>query len=191
MKASQEEADRAGSGGNAAGTADTISRLVAEIRTHDWRTRERARWELVAMKEAAVAPLIDALSDPDWHTRWEAAKALGDIADSRAAPALVEALRDRRFAVRWLAAEGLIALRAACLQPLLQDLTRNADSLWLVRGAHHVLRDLSEGHLSRDITEIVKPVLSALGDVEPSLEAPVAARAALDALPQTRRRQRR
>ena len=48
MKASQKEAGRAGSGGNAAGTADTISRLVAEIRTHDWRTREAARWELVS-----------------------------------------------------------------------------------------------------------------------------------------------
>jgi HEAT repeat protein len=191
MKVSKQEAGRAGGAANAAGAPATINRLIAEIRSHDWRTREAARWELVTMKEAAVAPLIRVLEDPDWHARWEAAKALGDIADPKAAPALVEALRDRRFAIRWLAAEGLIALRAAGLRPLLQDLTRNADSLWLVRGAHHILRDLSEGHLSRDVTEIVRPVLSALEGVEPSLQAPVAARAALDALPQIRRRQRR
>jgi HEAT repeat protein len=171
-------------------TPDTIKSLISELRTHDWRRREGARWALVALKEAATAALVDTLEDRDWHARWEAAKALGEIADPKAGPALVEALKDRRFAVRWLAAEGLIALRADCLRPLLRSLARNADSLWLRGGAHHILRDLSEGHLSRELTDIVKPVLAALEHPEPSLEVPVAASAALEALPRTRRGRR-
>ncbi|MGD0765977.1 MAG: HEAT repeat domain-containing protein [Dehalococcoidia bacterium] len=190
MKASQEKANRAGGTRNARANAEPISRLIADLRTHDGHTREGARWALVALKGAAVAPLIDVLEDPDWHARWEAAKALGDIADPAAAPALVDALTDRRFGVRWLAAQGLIALGPDCLRPLLRALTRNTDSMWLRGGAHHILRDLSEGHLRRDMTEIVKPVLSALEGVEPSAQAPMAARAALDSLPQRRRRQR-
>ena len=60
----------------------TINQLMAQLHSHDFKRRESARWQLVALRELAVFPLIDALEDPDWHVRWEAAKALHDIADS-------------------------------------------------------------------------------------------------------------
>ena len=82
---------------------ETVDELLEQLHTHDWEQREHARWQLVTLERTAVFPLMDALDDPDWHVRWEAAKALHDIADPRAAPALVRALRDRRFDVRWLA----------------------------------------------------------------------------------------
>lgn len=161
----------------------TIEELLTELRSHDWMRRERARWQLVTLRDAAVFPLIDALEDPDWHVRWEAAKALHDIADARAAPALVKALRDRRFGVRWLASNALIALREAGLPPLLTALVHQGDSILLRSGAHHVLRDLSRGHVSRDIVEILKPVVAALESIEPSMTVPVAAQKVLDELP--------
>ncbi len=110
--------------------------------------------------------------------RWEAVKILGEMLDPAAAPALVEALRDAQSGVRWLAAEGLIALGPSGLEPLLQALVKHSDSAWLREGAHHVLRDLARGNLEK----VVRPVLTALEDIEPSLEVPWAAEAALDAM---------
>ena len=162
---------------------ETIEQLLTELHSHDWKQREHARWQLVTLRDLAVFPLIDALEDPDWHVRWEAAKALHDIADARAAPALVKALRDKRFDVRWLASDALIALREAGLPPLLSALVHHGDSILLRNGAHHVLRDLSRGHVSRDIVEILKPVVVALESIEPSMTVPLAAQKVLDQLP--------
>jgi HEAT repeat protein len=162
---------------------ETIEQLLAQLYSHDWKTRERARWQLVTLRDLAVFPLIDALEAPDWHVRWEAAKALHDIADARAAPALVKALRDRRFGVRWLASDALIALREASLPSLLSALVHHGDSILLRNGAHHVLRDLSRGHVSREIVEILRPVVVALESIEPSMAVPLVAQKALDELP--------
>jgi HEAT repeat protein len=167
---------------------ETVNELLARLQSHDGVVRERARWGLVALRELAVFPLVDALQDLDWHVRWEAAKALHDIGDPRSAPALVQTLRDRRFGVRWLASDALIALGEAALPALLDALVHNADSLWLREGAHHVLRDLTRGHLNREISEIVKPVLSTLEAVEPSATVPFAAQRALGMLPKRVRR---
>jgi HEAT repeat protein len=165
----------------------TIEELLIQLHSHDSR-REHARWQLVTLGQAAVFPLIDALDDPDWHVRWEAARALRDIADPRAAAALVRSLRDRRFGVRWLASDALIALKEAGLPALLTALMHQGDSILLRNGAHHVLRDLSRGHVSRDVAETLKPVVEALESLEPSIAVPMAARRALDALPPRVRR---
>jgi HEAT repeat protein len=167
---------------------ETIEELLAQLHSHEWKLRERARWQLETQGEMAVFPLMDALEDPDWHVRWEAAKALRDIADPRAAPGLVRSLRDRRFGVRWLASDALIALKEAGLPALLNALVHHGDSVLLRAGAHHVLRDLSRGHVSRDIAAVLKPVIAALESMEPSVAAPVAARKALEELPARVRR---
>jgi len=50
-------------------------------------------------------------------------------------------------------------------------------------GAHHVLRDLSRGHVSREIAEILKPVIAALESIDPSIAVPLAAQKALEESP--------
>ena len=162
---------------------ETIDDLLRHLHSHDWKLRENARWQLEMRRDVSVFPLMDALSDGDWHVRWEAAKALRDIADPRSAPALVKALRDRRFGVRWLASDALIGLGDASLPALLNGLVHEGDSLLLREGAHHVLRDLVRGHVSREIADILSPVIEALENIEPSITTPVAARRALDQLP--------
>jgi len=160
-----------------AGQAD-ISSLVSALSSPDRDTRQNAREALVTLGRPAVGPLIPLLDDRNDLVRWEAAKSLSEIGDPAAAPALVKTLEDEDPGVRWLAAEGLIKMRRASLRPLFQALMERPGSPWLREGAHHVLHDLAR--LGRD-GQVVS-VLEALGDVEPSVAVPGAARKALDAM---------
>lgn len=155
-----------------------MSALVADLGSRDGLVRVRARRCLVAMKSKAVSALVAALANPKKYVRWEAAKALGRIGDPAAAQALVAALEDEMFDVRWLAAEGLVAMGRNGLLPLLQALSKHADSVWLREGAHHIAHDLS----LEDLEDVMLPVLTALDAVAPSIEVPFAAKVALDRL---------
>jgi len=88
----------------------TLLDLMDALRSTSGVRRQTARCELVAIGSPAVPFLVGALLDGDNRVRWEAAKALGTIADPRSGPGLVRALRDDRIEVQWLAAEGLIAI---------------------------------------------------------------------------------
>lgn len=157
------------------GTAVDIDSLVAELSSKDGLVRRPARAALVEIGEPAVPALMQGLSAPQDHARWEAAKALCEIHAPEAAPALVERLEDPNFSVRWLAAEALVGLGEAALHPVLQALVLRPDSPWLRQGAHHILRSLA--HAGYD--GVLLPVLQALESVDPSLETPVAAEKAL------------
>ncbi|NTU80878.1 MAG: HEAT repeat domain-containing protein [Chloroflexales bacterium] len=156
--------------------------LVSALASHDAVVRDQARQTLVAMGTPAVDQLIAALQSPRHELRWEAAKALGEIADPRAAPALIAALEDVRYDVRWLAAVGLIALRESGLIPLLQTLEHASWSEGNLRaGAHHVLR----AQLGGPYATALAPVVAALEGPESSLTTPLAAYRALGALRDT------
>jgi HEAT repeat protein len=114
------------------GTDETINRddsvhhaniqsLIANLGNKNGCVRIRARETLVNIRSQAVTSLVSALQDRDWRVRWEAAKALGEIGDARAAPALVGALEDARSGIRWLAAGGLIAIGREALPPIVAD----------------------------------------------------------------------
>ena len=150
---------------------ETIATGVESLASADGVERHGARVQLEQIGAPAVPALLKALQSPNDYARWEAAKALGGIADPSAAPGLVDALRDQRSAIRWLAATALINLGRASLVPLLQGLEGNSDSIWFRDGAHHVL-----GSLVRDgVADEALPVLEALEDIEPCIEAPIAA----------------
>jgi HEAT repeat protein len=152
--------------------------LVSDLFSHDGSTREAARDALVNAGSLAAPYLIDVLTSPNEHARWEAVKALEQICDPRAAPALVTALQDQNGGIRWLAAEALIALRRDGLAPLCQALIRHSDSVWLREGAHHIARTLSKGRLH----DVTSPLLSALEGADPALEVPLAAEAVFEQL---------
>ncbi|HUS83029.1 MAG TPA: hypothetical protein VM013_07255 [Dehalococcoidia bacterium] len=46
-----------------------------------------------------------------------------------------------------------------------------------------MLRDLSRGHVSREIAKILKPVIAALESIDPSIAVPLAAQKALEESP--------
>lgn len=164
--------------GKPAGGTPAVGVLVAHLASGDRLEREHALQSLVALGGAAVAPLIGALADREDEVRWEAARALAEIGDAAAGPALAAALEDPSCDVRWVAGVGLIALGRGGLAPLLRALIERAPSRRLRQGAHHVLYGLC----SRGWAEQIAPVLSALEDVEPAATVPPAARTVLETL---------
>ena len=101
---------------------DRIASLVDALANVDGVERHAAREQLEEIGRPAVPALLTALQSPSEHARWEAAKALGEIADPSAAPALVSTLEDEKAGVRWLAATALINLGRDALAPLLRGL---------------------------------------------------------------------
>ncbi|MDD1652930.1 MAG: HEAT repeat domain-containing protein, partial [Methanomicrobiales archaeon] len=79
-----------GRSGNPRAVAPLIS-LLGDVHRG---TREQAVRALGSLGEVAVEPLIQALSDPDWHVRTGAAVALRIIGDPRAIDPLVRLLSD-------------------------------------------------------------------------------------------------
>lgn len=159
-------------------TQTMINSLITELTCDDVFRCQKAREALVSIGKPAVAPLIKALTEQKEQVRWEAAKALGQIADPSAINALLDALEDKDFDIRWLSAEGLIAIGKDTLVPLLKALIERSDSAWFRNGAHHVLHDLAR----KGFYDKVRPVLIALEDSEPSIEVPLAAKIALNKL---------
>jgi len=159
-------------GKNSEGKGPLTKTLVADLANHNDSVRVKARHSLVAMGKAAVPLLTEALKSQNSLTKWEAAKALGEIGDPNTASSLVEALEDEDFDVRWLAAEGLTKMNINALRPLLLALEKRGDSFFLQEGAHHVFHDLAKGALRK----FLAPVLAALEGLEPGEEVPWAAR---------------
>lgn len=157
----------------------TIRDLINTLTGKDGRARRRAREQLVEMGQAAVSPLLPLLSDKRTYVRWEAAKALSEIGDPGAAPALVKALEDNDPGIRWMAAEGLILAEQAGLPPLLEALLERGESVRVREGADHVLKVLTR---NEKLPAQVAPVLQALHGAAPATETPRAAKIALEAL---------
>jgi HEAT repeat protein len=156
----------------------SIDSLVESLSSDNGALRERARKTLVASGKTAVPPLILLLNKGEEQARWEAAKALGDMDGKDAAEALVGALDDESRDVRWVAAEGLISMRTGALEPLLRALLSRSESIWVRRGATHVIHELLDG----ENVGMLSPVLIALEDEAPVEEVAVAAYDALEAV---------
>jgi HEAT repeat protein len=142
---------------------------MAALASADPDVRAEARQRLVEQGSPAVPDLVKALSDPATHVRWEAAKALAEIADPASVPGLVASLEDRDQAVRWLAAEGLIRIGRPGLRCLLEALRERAGSMPLRQGAHHIVHDL----LAEDRLSFLRPVDQALQNATTSVTASV------------------
>ena len=157
-------------------SAPSMESLVEGLTSVNGGIREEARKKLIAHGSEAIKPLVALLSSPDIQTRWEVAKALGEIHHREAAAALASCLADEHRDVRWVAAEGLIAIGDDALEPVLEELIAHADSVWVRGEAEHILRSCSGDHPA------LTPVLKALTGRAPLFEVPVAAFNALKAL---------
>ena len=163
--------------------ADKIESLIVDL-THNGGDahRRRVRESLVAIGGPAINPLVDALTNPNPHVRWDAVTALKEIGGPEVVPALVKALaQDPDGGIRWLAAEGLINMRMEGLRPLLQTLAQDSSSGWLKEGARYVIRSLANKDPS--LNGQMKAVLAALEDPKhATTPVSVAAQAVLDTL---------
>jgi HEAT repeat protein len=120
---------------------------------------KKTREKIEKLGRPAVKPLGKALKySKHWEVRWEAAKALGTLADPAATSVLVDALEDVNTDVGWVAAESLISLGEAAVRPLLKALEKRPGCPGLRMGARHVLRHRRRANQS----DIYAGVLAAL-----------------------------
>ena len=160
---------------------ENIQGLIRDLGSPDRSTRKLARQLLIQDGKTAVPALIEELSNGNPEARLEAAKILSAIKNPSAAAAFIQALEDDDFGVRWSAMEGLIGLEKAGLEPLLLALKKDFDSVRLREGAHRVLRVLNE---QDQLDQPVVKVLEALESIQPGVDLPWAAEAALKSLAQ-------
>ncbi len=144
------------------GTGTNIKTLMDMLASKDGVIRQNAREALVALGKPAAPSLTQALQNSRLdQVRWEAAKALGSISDTRAIPSLVKALEDSSHDVAWLAADALIPYKKAAWPALLQALIKSeADSVELRKGAHHVLVNQKEEGFNDLLTTLLKALES-------------------------------
>jgi len=160
-----------------------INTLVKQLSDNDGQTREKARLALVDIGNEATLPLTRILGNRDRQTRWEAAKALGAIADPAAIPALINTLEDNIFDIRWLASEALVTLGTDSVIPLLETLSRSSENLFLREEARHVLKYiLRDNPAANELNTILKPVIDALNGSAAGMATPGAAQIALEKL---------
>ena len=93
---------------------DAIAALLASVReNHHHLGLLNSALQVLAMSDVdTLSPLVEFLSDEDADLRMQAALALGEQRDPRAAPALIGALEDADANVRYHAVEALGKLRA-------------------------------------------------------------------------------
>ena len=127
-------------------TGTNLESLMDLLASKNGATRQKARKSLVAMGKPAVSSLTRILQNSRVdQIRWEAAKTLGAIGDTRAIPSLVKALEDSDSDVTWLAAEALRNFKKVAWPQLLRALIKSKpDSVLLRQGAHHVFRNQKE-----------------------------------------------
>lgn len=150
-----------------------FERLIDRLQDRNDKDCKQARNVLVEIGRRAVPALVNALQNSsNENVRWEVVEALAQIADPIAAPALVQALMDDSQDVRGAASRALIILDRAGINPLLEALTKQFNSVWLRTGAHHVLHVLKQrGRLNKGELR----VFEALEDIAPEIEVPWAA----------------
>ncbi len=142
------------------GTDTNLESLIDQLASKDGVIRQKAREALVAMGKPAVPSLIQALQNATLdQVRWEAAKALDSLSDTRAMPSLVKALEDRNSDVAWVAADALKTYKKTAWPSILMALIKGkSESVALRKGAHHVLVDQKEDGFS----ELLETLLKAL-----------------------------
>lgn len=141
--------------------------ISAQLSHWDARTRAAARMHLVEMGPEALPHLLAKLDARDWHARWEACKALGDIGDKSSAEPLARMLLDDDTSVRWAAMGALIQMGRSAIHPLMLALTRDFSSARLRQGAHHVLHTLfNQGVLTQEEVLVFRALEGATSGIQ-------------------------
>jgi hypothetical protein len=115
--------------------------------------------------------LVIALTYPDSHVRWHAARALGQIGNPRGIESLVEGLHDEQPAVRWATASVLASLDAQAIPYIFRSMIRQPMSEPYRQAVYHALHAMPSHH-----TRIyLQPLLEALQGSAASVQAPAVA----------------
>ncbi len=134
---------------------EEVKKLVSNLSNKDWLVRHNSRKALEKIGKPALTFLKEAAESPDYNTRWEVIKTIGDISDPSSVYILTGALVDPNVDIRWLAAEGLIEMGESSVVPILKTIIKYYDSVDLCESAHHVLTELTKQKKYNDTTNLV------------------------------------
>jgi len=122
---------------------EKVRNLIEKLASKNGLERKEARKELIDLKDKEVMTmLIEILDHPKHRVRWEAMKTLEEIGDPSLITVFISKLGDDESDIRWMAAKGLIRIGKPVVEPLLNLLLENADSVFILEGSHHVLNTL-------------------------------------------------
>lgn len=128
-----------------------------------------AAWRsLNDLGKLAAPALTQALEHQDEHIRWHAARALGQIGDTRAIETLATGLCDENPAVRWASARALGGLDALAVPAILEQIARCRLDEPMRQAALHALNSMP----SRQTLEYLRPLLDALNSPAAYILAP-------------------
>ena len=123
---------------------EELQKLLEDLGDKNDVKRKNARKALVKKGEESIDFLIELLSHPKHIYRWEAVKALEEMADPDTVSILIQTMEDDKSDVRWIAAKALINIGMPAVKPLLRTLIEKSDSVFILEGAHHVFYDMRE-----------------------------------------------
>ena len=137
---------------------NNIEELLKKFYSKNGIERKIARYELVKIGKPAVEYLGKLLEAPKEYIRWEAIKTLSQINDPGSIPILITALENEDFDIRWMAAEGLIGIGKKSIRPLLEAVISGKESIFLLEGVHHVLKELQFKNFFNDDAGLIKKI---------------------------------
>ncbi len=126
------------------GDPAAIPALINALRGTDEQMGSVIFTALVKLGPAAVPALLNASASTSQWVRWQCMRALSEIGDTRALPALVSALSDPNYSVAWMAAKGLRGFGKRSLGPVLRLLITSEMTVGLVQTSAFVLSNLCQ-----------------------------------------------
>ena len=150
--------------------------LVNALSKDRERIHQEALRALSGMGEKARLGWLGALSHPDSHIRWHAARGLGQIGDASSVHILAEGLLDPNHAVRWATADLLAYLGEVAVPPVLELIIHKPLVEPFRQAAYHALHTIT----SQEVQERLEPLVKALRSPTARLEAPVEAQRLLN-----------
>jgi HEAT repeat protein len=145
--------------------------LVSALAQGRNRLHREALRALSSLGEKARPGWLSALSHPDSHIRWHAARGLGQIGDASSIHILAEGLLDPNHAVRWATADLLGYLGEVSVPAVLKLIIQQPLAEPFRQAAYHALHCITD----QDLKEHLQPLIEALRSPTARLEAPAEA----------------
>lgn len=121
---------------------EKIKEHIEKFGSSNGMEREKARFEILKFGSEAKDLLLELLDHPKHIYRWEAMQTLKEIKDRSLIPVFIELMEHEESDIRWLSYEGLSNQGKNALEPVLDTLFKKSNSVFVLAGVHHYLKDL-------------------------------------------------
>jgi HEAT repeat protein len=143
-----------------------VPHLAYALKENQGVLHREARRALHNLGKKAESAWIELLHHPDSHIRWEAARGLAEIGDSRAVHLLAEGLLDENYVVRWATADVLSYLGESAVPAVLTILSRSKLSQPVRVAAYHALHRISNASIQKRLSDVLEALRSPAANIQ-------------------------